>query len=333
MAKSQIDLELRPAALTDAELVADLETARNPEDPRDPVMQRFWWTADSAAEARTRSIAEQDGVGVAYVMARHAEWKDGVRRFGWIRVVMHPEHWTRPRHEQLIETTESWLRREGGEIAAANVGEKLKHELRVFDSRGYREVRKHRQWELDLVANRDRLLAGAELSRKRMEKEGVRLLTFDNDVHPNRLAQLYEVWNAAENDIPTTVPTPVVPYDEWYRWWFENPGIRADRLWIAREGDAIIGLSAIEYPPVRGFPWTAFTGTSPAVRGRGIARALKHETVAQAIALGAECVRTQNDGENAPILHLNTEMGYVPIDPVLELHRELHREQHRELGP
>jgi hypothetical protein len=36
-----------------------------------------------------------------------------------------------------------------------------------------------------------------------------------------------------------------------------------------------------------------------------------------------ERVRTANDGENAPILHLNTEIGYQLIDPLIELHREL----------
>jgi GNAT superfamily N-acetyltransferase len=112
-------------------------------------------------------------------------------------------------------------------------------------------------------------------------------------------------------------------YDEWHHLWFDNPGIRADRVWLAREGDAIVGLSAIEYPPVRGHPWTALTATSRAVRGRGIARALKYETVVQAIALGATRIGTTNDGENAPILHLNAEMGYAPSIPWLELHREL----------
>ena len=323
MAKSQIDLELRPATFADADLVADLETARNPDDPRDPEMQRFWWTADPAAEVRTRSIAELDGVAIAYIVARHATWKDGVTRFGWVRVVVHPQYWTPSRHEHLLDHVESWVRGEGGEIAVATVGEKLERELRVFEARGYREVRRGRQWELDLVANRQSLLIGAEVSRKRMAEQGVRMLTVDRDTDPGRLAKLYEVWNAAEHDVPTTVPTQVVPYDEWHHWWFENPGIRADRLWIARDGDAIVGLSAIEYPPVRGFAWTVFTGTSPAVRGRGIGRALKYETIAQAIALGAERVRTHNDGENAPILHLNAEMGYAPIEPVLELHREL----------
>jgi GNAT superfamily N-acetyltransferase len=196
-------------------------------------------------------------------------------------------------------------------------------EIRVLLARGYSEVRRGRQWELDLVANRARLLAAAKLSRKRMEEEGVRLLTLDQDDDPDRLVKLYEMSVEAEQDIPTTVPAPRMPYDEWHRLWFSNPGISADHVWIAREGEAIVGLSAIEYPPTRGCRWTAFTGTARSARGRGIARALKYETVAQAIALGADRIRTENDGENTPILHINAEMGYAPIDPVIELHRPL----------
>jgi GNAT superfamily N-acetyltransferase len=94
-------------------------------------------------------------------------------------------------------------------------------------------------------------------------------------------------------------------------------------LWIARDGDQVVGMSIIGYPPRRGVPWTSFTCTARSVRGRGIARALKYETVAQAIALGAKQVETANDAENAPILHLNEEMGYQPVTPLLELHREL----------
>jgi GNAT superfamily N-acetyltransferase len=74
---------------------------------------------------------------------------------------------------------------------------------------------------------------------------------------------------------------------------------------------------------VRGLPWTAFTATSKAVRGRGIARALKYESMAQAIELGHKLVRTANDGANAPILHINEAMGYRVVTPVIELHRSL----------
>jgi RimJ/RimL family protein N-acetyltransferase len=79
----------------------------------------------------------------------------------------------------------------------------------------------------------------------------------------------------------------------------------------------------IGFPPTRGLPWTWLTGTPRAVRGRGIARALKYETMAQAIELGYQRVRTNNDGANAPILHINQEMGYRLVAPLIELHREL----------
>ena len=37
---------------------------------------------------------------------------------------------------------------------------------------------------------------------------------------------------------------------------------------------------------------------------------MKYETVMQAIALGVDRIRTDNDFKNAPILHINETMGY-----------------------
>ena len=323
MSKAQIDLDLRPATASDSGAVADLETARHPDDPADPAMLGFWWTTTPADEVYVRLISERNGLAIAYVMARHRPWAEGAERYGTARILLLPELWSGKRYEHLVDMAESWFRDHGAAIAVIRVRADFTDEIRILQARGYNEVRRERPWELDLVANRARLLAGAELSRKRMSEQGVRLLTLDQDDDPDRLAKLYEMSVAAEHDIPTTVPMHVMPYDEWHHLWFANPAMRADRIWIAREGEAIVGLSAIEYPPTRGCPWTAFTGTARSVRGRGIARALKYETVAQAIALGADRIRTANDGENAPILHVNADMGYAPIDPVLELHRPL----------
>jgi GNAT superfamily N-acetyltransferase len=323
MAKAQAVLDLRPATIADAERVADLETARSPDDPRDPEMLRFRWAAPPAGEVFTRMLAERDGSPIAYLYAGHMRWEEIPKRFGSMRFVLHPGSWTEPQYEQLVEAGEAWVRGEGGEIGVVRVREDFKIDVRVLERRGYREVRRGRQWELDLTAHRGPLLAGAEQARDRMRREGVRLLALDRDTDPDRLTKLYELSTMGERDIPTTVPMHKMSYDEWHHLWFDNPGIRTNRFWIAREGDAIVGLSAIEYPPTRGFPWTAFTTTARSVRGRGIARALKYETIAQAITLSAKRIRTQNDGENAPILHLNAEMGYVPIESVLELHREL----------
>ena len=74
--------------------------------------------------------------------------------------------------------------------------------------------------------------------------------------------------------------------------WLRSPSMREDRFWIARIGDEIVGASVLGYPPVRGIVGTEWTATARSVRGRGIARALKCETLMQAIALGVDRVRT-----------------------------------------
>ena len=112
-------------------------------------------------------------------------------------------------------------------------------------------------------------------------------------------------------DVPTTLPHLNETYDEFLAG-CRAPGMHEDRYWIARDGDDVVGVSVLEYPPVRGTVGTAWTATARRVRGRGIARALKCETVTQAIALGVPVVRTSNDGANDPILHINATMGYVP---------------------
>src|SRR6202007_1658986 len=88
------------------------------------------------------------------------------------------------------------------------------------------------------------------------------------------------------------------------------PGAHEDLSWIAGAGDAILGVSILSYPPKRGVVSTDWTGVGRAGRGRGIARAVKYETVMQAIALGVDRIRTDNDFKNTPILHINETMGY-----------------------
>jgi GNAT superfamily N-acetyltransferase len=324
MSGDDAGLELRAATLDDAEIVADLEAARNPADPRDPVMLRHWWTAARAPdEVHIDRVAERGGAAIAYLGAGHDPWETMPQRFGWIRPLLRPDSWSAARFTQLVDAGESWLRDEEAAIAVARARGSLTNELRVFERRGYREVRRSKVWDLDLVAGREALLAAAERCREKMRSQGVQLLTLAEDTDPERLTKLYELCTAAERDIPTTVPWRKSPYDEWLRFWFENPGVREDRFWIAREGETLVGLSVIGYAPSRGLPWTFFTATSRSVRGRGVARALKYETVAQAIALGVDRIRTNNDGANAPILRLNDEMGYQLVEPVIELHREL----------
>src|ERR1700674_1470758 len=319
-----LDLDLRPATFDDVEVVADLEATRDPEDPSDPELLRFWWSKSSRSGVAMRLVNVREGAAVAFLSTRHDRWSpETPRRFGGIGAVIHSDAWTEPRYSHLVSTAEDWLRSEKADVAATHVGEPFGRELEALNRAGYREVRRQNDSELDLVGQRDRLLAEASRQRLRMQEQGVRLLTLSEDSDPQRMVKLYEMASAAEQDIPTTVPMRAAEFDEWKRDTFDNPGVREDRFWIAREGEKMVGLSVLTFPPRRGLPWTDFTATSKDVRGRGIARALKYETIAQAIDLGFMRIRTSNDSANAPILHLNRELGYRLIRPVIELHREL----------
>ena len=323
MSRPRSLLHFREATIEDAWLVADLNTTIEPDDPSDGDMLSFWWTRTMGGEVVRRWISVDGGIARAFIYAGHSRWLDGEPRYGSTRVRLHPDEWNDQSYVEMLDRAEAWLRNVGATVSVAHVREDFAIELAVLASLGFSEVRRDRAWQLDLGRRRQQLLATAEETRAAMRAQGVRLLTYDQDGDPDKARKVYALDLEGTEDVPKTVPWPVPTFDEWWTVWSKHPAHRLDRMWIAREGDDIVGLSFIGYPPHRGTPFTAFTCTARRVRGRGIARALKYETVAQAIALGVPKIETRNDSENAPILHLNGQMGYEPAPDVIELHREI----------
>jgi RimJ/RimL family protein N-acetyltransferase len=322
MPEPTLELRLRPATLDDAVVVADLESLRDPTEPRDPVLLRHWWLMADEHEKTMRLMAYRDGAAVAFISASHDPW-DGGPRFGSIRPLLRYDSWSDAEFARLVNVGEGWLDDEGAQTSVARVREDFRREIAVLDGLGYREDRRMRISELDLASRRDKIQQIAEESRRDMSEHNVEMMPLSEDTDPEKYRKLYEMMMESEQDIPTTVPRREPGFDEWRRFWLDNPAIRQDRFWIAREGDAIVGTSVLDCPTVRGVPWTAYTGTSRRVRGRGIARALKYQSMAQAIDVGFTRVRTNNDADNPPILKINEEMGYRLVSPVIELHRNL----------
>jgi RimJ/RimL family protein N-acetyltransferase len=323
MPATDLERELRPATLDDAALVADLESMRDPQEPRDPVLLRHWWQMSDELERAMRRLRVREGSAIAFLGVSHDLWSDGEKRFGVVRPLLRYEEWKDDDFARLIDIGAEWLRSEGADAAVARVREDFPRELGVLDRLGFRENRRLRTSELDLVAHRDQIVATAQESRRRMREQGVVMHPFSDDGDPQKYRKLYETMLESRHDVPHSVPERDMTLDEWRRYWFDNPAIRQDRFWIAREGDDIVGCSVLDCPVVRGVPWTAYTGTRRTVRGRGIARALKYQSMAQAIEVGYTRVRTSNDAENPAILRINAEMGYRLVAPVIELHSSL----------
>ena len=304
------DVELRPATLDDAAFSADLYTAVRPDDPDDAALVRHWWVVEATDNIVERWIATREGRPVGEVMQRHAPWDKMPKRYGRVHAELLPELRTPERLDALFTYAEARSQAAGTRIFTTWCWEDDRLLLDVLTARGFTEERRERFWECDLVANREKLSAMANESRTKMRAAGIQIVTVAQDRDPAKYRKIWRMSDEAEQDIPTTVPHTETPW-EVFEEWMRSPGLREDRMWIAREGDDVVGISMLSYPPTRGAVETDWTGMARKARGRGIARALKCETVMQAIALGVKIVRTDNDGENAPILHLNASMGYT----------------------
>ena len=294
--------------MEDAAFAADLDTAVRPDDPQDPVIYEDYWRNPDENSKIERFIGELDGRRVAYAVQRHPKWKTP-QRYGNVGGDVLPSHRTPERLDALLAAMEERSRADGTQTFTCWAWENDHLRVGVLTKRSYQEERRQRFWELDLVANRSKLEAMAADSRKKMREQRITVLTIDRDDDPEKFTKLWRMSNEAERDVPTTVPHVEGAFEDFMKW-MRSPGLREDRIWIAREGDAVLGVSILSYPPRRGVVQTDWTGVARAGRGKGIARALKCETVMQAIALGVDKVRTDNDSQNVPILHINDTMGY-----------------------
>lgn len=316
------DLVLRPATLDDAAFAADLATALAPDDPEDPVLWRHWWATADPTSSIERYVALQGDRPVGIAQMTHPAWEKMPERYARVHADVLPEVRTPQRLDVLLAFVEDRARGESALRSASWGWEWDTTMLEVLGSRGYREERRGRFWELDLIANRAKLEEMTLASRDRMKAEGIRVLTISEDKDPEKYRKIWRMSEEAAQDIPRTVPYVETPY-EVFLGSFRSPGLREDRMWIARAGDDIVGISMLSYPTVRGIVTTDWTATARSVRGRGVARALKCETVMQAIAQGVDRVRTDNDSQNKPILHINDSMGYRPRPAAIQLIKDL----------
>ncbi|HKC90845.1 MAG TPA: GNAT family N-acetyltransferase, partial [Candidatus Limnocylindria bacterium] len=296
----------------DAAFAADVDTAVRPSSPRDPESYEYWWSQPDENWRVARFVVSRGARRIGYATAEHPRWDVQPERYGTVGGNLLPAERTQATLDAILAWLERRLVADGAKILSTRANEDDPVRIQTLLARAYKEGRRSRRWELDLVVNREKLLATTEESRARMTKEGIRIVTLAAVDDAKAVEKIWRLSEEAGADVPTTEPR--VP-DEMaaYTRWLEAPEIHRDRFWIAIVDDNIVGLSVLAYPPVRGVVSTEWTATARSVRGRGVARALKCETVAQAIALGVDRVRTGNDAANDPILHINETMGYREI--------------------
>jgi RimJ/RimL family protein N-acetyltransferase len=316
------ELTYRPAGVDDAELAADLMTASYPPMPQDPVITRMRWENPRRGYAYGRFIAQRNGKPIGFLDWVHGPWEKV--EDGHCEVSVYLDR-TALDKELLIEMF-TWIgehaEAEGSRLLLAYCGEDEPEMLAALAALDYLPARTEKVWELDLETHGTRLAAEAVEARDRMAASGIESTTLAAWSDPDRLRKLYELNERTVQDVPHTLTIVREAFEDFEKR-IGAPDRPPDRFWIALDGDRPVAMSYLKYPPVRGDVWTGYTCTHPEYRGRGLARGIKLQTLAQAVKLGVPFVCTDNDSENAPMLHINERLGYRRRPGFVEHHKRV----------
>jgi RimJ/RimL family protein N-acetyltransferase len=302
-------LTYRPATLDDAALAADVMTAAYPDLAEDPVITRYHWEHPRQSHSYGRFIAEMDSRPIAFLDWSHGPWENLPDRNCQVDVLIDRAALSPDLAGAMYAWISAQAEADGAGLLVAYVAEDEPDRLAALASQGFERDRLEKLWELDLRESGLRLVADAKKARDTAAGAGIHLTTFATWRHPKKIELLHQLYAGTRQDIPHTVPILAETMGDFLRR-VDAPGIHHDRWWIAIEGDRPVSLSYLFFPPVRGPVSTGYTCTHADYRGRGLARAIKLQSLAQAFELGLASVIADNDSENAAMLHINESLGY-----------------------
>ena len=315
-------LTYREAALDDAELASDLMSAAYPAMTHDPVMTRFRWENLRQGFEAGRFVAERDGWPVAFLAWLHGPWEKLPDRHCEVEVWLDRAHLERAMLEEMWAWIGERAVEQGSLVLLAYCAEDEPEMLAALGALGYRTERTQKVWELDLSKHGARLVEEAEAARDTMDRVDIQLTTVADWNHHDKFHKLHHLNERTIQDVPHSLAIVPEVFEDFMKR-FKSPDRRLDRWWIAVDGDRAVAMSYLKFPPVRGTIWTGYTCTDRDYRGRGIARAVKLQSLAQAAELGVNVVQTDNDSENAPMLHINERLGYVRRPGWVEHHKRV----------
>lgn len=125
-----------------------------------------------------------------------------------------------------------------------------------------------------------------------------------------RERELHELYSETAADMPADDPETNIGFDEWLHETLGDPTLSDDGSMVVLDGDTPVALAWIKVAGRRAE--NELTGTLPAYRRRGLARAAKLATIRWCAEQGIERIATENDSTNAGMLAINEELGYLP---------------------
>lgn len=121
--------------------------------------------------------------------------------------------------------------------------------------------------------------------------------------------EIWRLFNAVVGDDPSGLSLET-PWEEWLDDWEDPRNRPALSRGVVVDG-ALVAFSMLGSAGARA--WSTMTGTHPDHRGHGLALLTKRHTLHAAAETGIETCFAGNDGDNAPMVAVNTRLGYRPF--------------------
>ena len=228
----------------------------------------------------------------------------------WINIFVDPPVQGRGIGSAIYDRLNGKLRKLNAIVAWAGSTEKLPRLTEFYQRRGFEE--KMRAWESRL----DVLTIDLEKFRAYSEKvlrQGITItnLAEERKNGPDSLKSLHELVQLISADMPSPAPFTPISYEQWEAFELKNPSLLPEAYMIAKDGPKLVGLSTVwrlDKEP-RGLV-QGNTGVRREYRGRGIAVALKLKVIDFARRNGYKKLKTWNASNNAPMLAVNTKLGF-----------------------
>ncbi len=307
----QKQYRVRPFGDRDYEALSRLHTLSSPEFPSTPGEERYWDQSLAAPHLLNEKwVVEERGTGtvVAVSTLNHSPFSYDPNKF-WVGVIVDPDHRRNGIGRALADLLESEAAAHRAACFWAVVRKDDARSLEFARKQGFEHARTTWMSLLDLSEvsvppPSDRAAA--------LEREGIRITTLDEEgpTRPEVRQRIFELLTEAARDVPRMGDYTPISYEQFVRE-LEGPGTMPEAYFLARYGEAYVGLSNLERDLSQADSLiVGFTATRAAYRNRGIASELKRKSIEFAQRRGTRYLRTFNDSLNQPIWTINERMGF-----------------------
>jgi len=307
-------IRIRALREDDFDAITQIEIANFPDTPRSAEESRDKYQHFDTSRWAREWVAAEDEAGrvVAYGSYRHVPRSFHPDKYH-VYVAVHSSRHRQGIGTRLMRHLLGRLGERGATRVISWAREDYSHSTAFLRRFGFEEYARAFESRLPVEAADPRQFAQYT---QRAADAGVVITTLQDELErvPHCLPAIYQAHTAMDISEPQDdpdLPTPLA-YELWLRDDVRHPRVLLDGYFLARCGDLYVGESALKRTDADPRALRQqLTAVLPEFRGRGIATALKLHTVDYAREHGYREIRTFNSSRNAPMLAINTKLGFV----------------------